>query len=89
MLNKDQVFAINDFVNDNSCCKLWQVSEKLIQMTSEVVNNDAQKEFLNKFILKNATQKITELENSIYSLFKELLTIKEIATVNESSESNL
>jgi len=78
MLNKDQIFAINDFINDNSCSNLWQVSEKLIQITSEVTSNNAQKDFLNKFILENAPTKIDELENSIYFLFKNLLTIKDV-----------
>jgi len=78
MLNKDQIFAINDFINDNSCSNLWQVSEKLIQITSEVTSNNAQKDFLNKFILENAPTKIYELENSIYFLFKNLLTIKDV-----------
>lgn len=86
MLNKDQVFAINDFVNDNSCSKLWQVSEKLIQITSEVTSNNAQKDFLNKFILKNATRKIAELESSIYSLFKDLLIIKDVQLVAQPAE---
>lgn len=83
MLNKDQVFSINDFINDNAIDKLWKVSEKLIDISSSLVENDQQKHILNKFIVKNGDRRVFELEKSIYNLFNEIINVKEIC-VTES-----
>jgi hypothetical protein len=77
MLTKDQMFAIYDFVNTNSGERLWMRSEKLLDLTQELSHTDPQRIIINKFISKNSNRIISELETSIFSLFKKLIEAKD------------
>lgn len=74
MLTKDQVFSIQEFIYSNSAERLWQVGDKLTEIAPELQSTDSQKETMSLFISKNGRKIVKEIENSIYSLFKDLAT---------------
>lgn len=73
MLSKDQAFTINEFVYTNSNQELWEVSDKFSLIVSEFVQNDQQKEILNKFLIKNGTRYIYKIEKAIYELIQKII----------------
>ena len=74
MLTKNQVFSIQEFIYSNSAERLWQVGDKLTEIAPELQSTDSQKETMSRFISKNGRKIVKEIENSIYSLFKDLAT---------------
>lgn len=76
MLSKDQAFAIHEFITYNSHKELWEVSEELIKITSELIRNDQQKQILNKFLIKNSTSYVSKTEKYIYKMIQDILSNK-------------
>lgn len=74
MLTKDQVFSIQEFIYSNSAERLWQVGDKLTEIAPELQSTEFQKETMSRFIVKHGRKAVKEIENSIYSLFKDLAT---------------
>lgn len=74
MLSKDQVFAINEFISNNSYIELWEVGDKLTEIVSEIVQNDQQKDILNKFLAKNGTRYVYKVEKAIYEMIQKILS---------------
>jgi hypothetical protein len=74
MLSKDQAFTISEFIHSNSNQELWEVSDKFTQILSEFVQNDQQKEILNKFLIKNGTRYVFKIEKSIYELIQKIIS---------------
>jgi len=77
MLNKDQAFLLHEFLNNHGHQKLWRISEKLTETLDECLSNQDQKDLYNKFLVKNGPKFISDLEGSIYNLFKEINNKKE------------
>lgn len=42
MLNKEQMFILNEFINKHATKNVWNVSDKLIELASELVQAQEQ-----------------------------------------------
>ena len=74
MLSKDQAFTISEFVYTNSNQELWEFSDKFTEILSEFVQNDQQKDLLNKFLIKNGTRYVFKIEKFIYELIQKIIS---------------
>jgi len=52
MLNKEQMFLIQEFINKNADKNVWHVTNELIKMSVELLKNN-QKELNNNIIMPN------------------------------------
>lgn len=80
MLSKDKLFDINEFVFENGHNKLWEVSDKLINILSDLASDDARKSLMNKFFVKNGYKNVCDLEKSIYNMVQDVLNCCEAET---------
>lgn len=42
MLNKEQMFIINEFINKHATKNVWNISDKLIDMASDLIHAEEQ-----------------------------------------------
>jgi len=42
MLNKEQLFILNEFINNHATKNVWNISDKLIDMASDLIHAQEQ-----------------------------------------------
>ena len=87
MLSKDKLFEIHEFVLDNGNRKLWEVSNKLIELISDLATSENQKSLINKFVAKNGYKNVFDIERSIYNMLTDVINCCQVTEEVESKSS--
>ena len=85
MLSKDKLFDINEFIRKNNTNKLFEVSDMLVDISSDLVKNTQQKSIINKFLMKNGYKNVAEVERSIYNMFQEVVKCPDVVEVAQAT----
>jgi hypothetical protein len=86
-LSVDKSFEINEFVLDNGNLKLWQVSNKLIELISDLATSENQKSLINKFVAKNGFKNVFDIERSIYNMLTDVIKCVQVVEEAETKSS--
>lgn len=78
ILTKDQLFDINEFIYQNGHESLWRVGDKLEKVLGEIAICPEKDKKINKFLSKHGAKTVHALNDSIFTLVKDLLKKEEI-----------
>lgn len=83
ILTKDQLFDINEFIYQNGHESLWRVGDKLEKVLGEIAICPEKDKKISKFLSKHGAKTVHTLNDRIFNLVKELITIESL--VEEAS----